>query len=256
MKKILIFSLIVMAGQLGLAQEPDILTANQETFKIYYRFNRTYYIVRNKKKVYNNLKFAKVVWPNIQVIDAKNHSFYLNEKLKRTKGGPLQMGFCGTVPNYTMTIQSLGDHYIVTKDETFFDQGNKIPPDTILTIAKNQVDSLYFVNQAHRFSFTENYGLSQPASPNPNLLLFKKGSKYGYYSINKEGKWQKSPLYDKITIEDGLLKCFKDGLVGYQGINDAPKYKSISKFDNYLARFELPNGQKGYLDADGKEYWD
>lgn len=34
------------------------------------------------------------------------------------------------------------------------------------------------------------------------------------------------------------------------------KYKSLSIFQYNFARFELPNGQKGWLSKEGKEYLD
>ncbi|MDI1317792.1 hypothetical protein [Flavobacterium sp.] len=50
----------------------------------------------------------------------------------------------------------------------------------------------------------------------------------------------------------------KNGLSTYYPLVKKIKYKTLGDFDyhNTFARFELPNGQKGWLSIDGKEYLD
>ena len=256
MKKTLFLILLSICSQLGFAQDSDKLISKQEKFQIYQQADLSYYIMRNHKKVYKNLKFVKIAWPVIQVIDNKNNSFYLNDRLIKTKAAPARMGFCGTVPHYSFAINTKGNEFIVTTDETFFDSQNQIPPKVVLSISKQQVDELYFVNLEKKFMFTENYGAGALATPNPRLVIFEKDGQFGYYTPDQSGNWVKSRLYDKIIVENSLLKLYKNGLVGYQGINDAPKYTTLTPFDNYLAQFEMPDGQKGYLDVYGVEYFE
>jgi hypothetical protein len=59
---------------------------------------------------------------------------------------------------------------------------------------------------------------------------------------------------EKINQDIYLIE--KNGFYTYFPINREIKYKSITKFEENFARFELPNGQKGWLDLDGKEYLD
>ena len=53
-------------------------------------------------------------------------------------------------------------------------------------------------------------------------------------------------------------KIKKNGLVTYYPLMKEIKYKELGAWDfsNNFARFELPNGQKGWLSIDGKEYLD
>lgn len=73
--------------------------------------------------------------------------------------------------------------------------------------------------------------------------------------------------YDKGTILNHLdfveahssyLKFVKNGLIGYYPYNKTAKYKEIEEyrgFENFI-RFTLPDGRKGWLDTNGKEYLD
>ena len=55
---------------------------------------------------------------------------------------------------------------------------------------------------------------------------------------------------------------FKDSLWGYFPFNQEVRYKVLDDFYThgnpykYFTRFELPNGQKGWLDRNGNEYTD
>ncbi|RZL35020.1 MAG: hypothetical protein EOP00_30540 [Pedobacter sp.] len=53
-----------------------------------------------------------------------------------------------------------------------------------------------------------------------------------------------------------MFKVERDGLVTYFPISKSVKYKSIETFEGNFARFELPNGKRGWLDIDGNEYLD
>jgi hypothetical protein len=81
-------------------------------------------------------------------------------------------------------------------------------------------------------------------SENPNL------------EIEKENVALPKDL-DSVT-KNGFYRIEKIGLVTYYPIMKQIKYKTLSEFDYYwnFARFELPNGQKGWLTIDGKEYFD
>jgi hypothetical protein len=54
----------------------------------------------------------------------------------------------------------------------------------------------------------------------------------------------------------GVYLIEKEGLFTYYPIMKEIKYKKLEDFKGNYARFELPNGQKGWLDFQGKEYLD
>lgn len=59
-----------------------------------------------------------------------------------------------------------------------------------------------------------------------------------------------------IAVTQGVYKIQKDELTTYYPITKEIKYKKIEDFQENFARFELPNGKKGWLSKDGKEYLD
>jgi hypothetical protein len=112
-----------------------------------------------------------------------------------------------------------------------------------------------------QIQFDENYNNPQP------MLYYQKGKKYGFlgtivvkrteksvkYSLKKV---KETKRYDALIFEEkSRIRLNYRGLWGYHTITKI-KYKSIDKFDESLARFELPNGKKGYVDLSGSEYYD
>ncbi|MBE8724517.1 hypothetical protein [Flavobacterium hungaricum] len=62
---------------------------------------------------------------------------------------------------------------------------------------------------------------------------------------------------DNITVLDQQnYRIEKNGLFTYYPMMKEIKYKKLDNFKGNYARFELPNGQKGWLSLDGKEYLD
>jgi hypothetical protein len=53
-----------------------------------------------------------------------------------------------------------------------------------------------------------------------------------------------------------FFKLKKNNLYLYYPLQKQFRYKILNNFQGYFARFELPNGQKGWLSLDGKEYLD
>ena len=53
-----------------------------------------------------------------------------------------------------------------------------------------------------------------------------------------------------------FYKMKKNNLVKLFPLNKEFRYKKIEDFQGNFARFELPNGQKGWLSKEGKEYLD
>ena len=188
--------------------------------------------------------------PLLQVLDKNNETFFFDIKLEKTESVDLFFGFCGTVPHYELRVIEEEDNLIVMENETFYDNGNQEPAISIATISKNIADRIHFINGKNAFNFTSNYGLDAVIRTDPRQIVFIKNNKYGIFGVNE------TAIYDQITFSGGLLKIELNGLYGYYSINEEPKYKELGGFNYYLARFELPNGRKGYIDSNGNEYFD
>lgn len=58
------------------------------------------------------------------------------------------------------------------------------------------------------------------------------------------------------AISNEIYLIERGGLFGYYPLNREVIYKILEKFQGNFARFELPNGQKGWISNKGKEYLD
>ena len=100
------------------------------------------------------------------------------------------------------------------------------------------------------------------------LYSFLKNKKYNLNSfdyflvenLNEEQQKANDKLpknLDSLTkINNDVYYITKNNLCTYFPIKKEIKYKSIEKFQGNFARFEFPNGKKGWLSKDGKEYLD
>ena len=89
-----------------------------------------------------------------------------------------------------------------------------------------------------------------------NFVVVKISGKYGIWNYN-EKKMILPNIYDKINAYQTYLILKRDGLYTiYPQIGEIPKYKYISPFEYFLARFETVDNKKGFIDRYGKEYFD
>ena len=62
---------------------------------------------------------------------------------------------------------------------------------------------------------------------------------------------------DAVSVITNEIYLIERGeLFGYYPLNKEVKYKILESFQGNFARFELPNGQKGWISKQGKEYLD
>lgn len=87
-------------------------------------------------------------------------------------------------------------------------------------------------------------------------MILKEDKKYGVWSLLEE-KYILSLEFDKIQNFTSYLSLEKNGLsTFYPNIGTEPKYQKLEPYIEYFARFETPNGKKGWVDRKGKEYFD
>jgi len=91
----------------------------------------------------------------------------------------------------------------------------------------------------------------------PSYIIAKASTKFGVWDI-EEKKGVISFDYKKIEAKKGThLLLEKNGLTTYYPyIGLIPKYKYLSDYKEYYARFEYPNGKKGWVSRKGVEYFD
>lgn len=131
-----------------------------------------------------------------------------------------------------------------------------------------KIDSLEFVNNDYfnSITLTTESGYSKKFP----ILIYSilKNKKYNlntfdYFlvkNLNSEQKKINDELpknLDSLTkINNDVYLIIKNDLYTYYPIVKEIKYKTTEKFQGNFARFELPNGKKGWLSNNGKEYLD
>jgi len=250
-KKSIVLALIMLQLS-AFSQTGETLVYSLEKMKVFKNEKTQTYTIKNKvgKTKYKDLKLVVRSQDFLQVIDKNNEAFFINNDLKKANTAENFYGLCGTVPHYELRVKETTQNFEIMEDETFYDYDNQEPAKVTTSIPKKIADSVFFINGTSSYNFTSNYNYFGVISTDPRRVMFIKDGKYGIWGVNE------TAIYDKITVEAGLLKLELNGLVGFYTIHKEPKYKTLGSFDNYLARFELPNGKKGYIDTKGNEYFD
>ncbi len=247
--KIACFFLLLPSGVL-FASPCDSVVYESDSIQLFFCEQNSEYKLVNKKthQTTKNLKFARRLGQEFQILDSEDQLFYIDEKGNRSEKSNFRMFVCGTVPHYSLTIVSTDSTYEIYEDETFYDYNNEEPKVLQNVIAKNYADSVSFINGGHVFNFTSNFGYMFFSRLDPRTVILIKEGRY-FTLENPEVK------YDKIEYGPGFqfLLTQKDGRYGILDLV-APKYAEISAFECYLAKVRLPNGKVKYIDTEGREY--
>lgn len=245
-KIILTISLAVSSFSFTYAK--DSLVYDLGEFKVF-KNDSSYFVKSNSgQTLYKNLKYFGSAIQFWQVLDENNQIFYLNHEMKKADTKDDFLGLCGTVPHYTLKVNSTPKEFIIMQDETFYDYGNQIPAEEKFRISKNDADEIYFINGKKEFNYDGNYGF-EGVGAQPDLVVYEKNGKFGI--------WQDESkiLYDEITFENSNLKVKKDGKRGFYGFTKI-KYADIQPFIFNLARIKTKDGKTGYVDTNGNEHFD
>lgn len=211
-------------------------------------------------------------YPALQIIE-NNELREINligENFKSKKDLSFMMSFSHFFPNNSV------DFKIVKKNDYFY-----LETIEIMSI----VPSVSSFENSFKLQNSNNFETVEFLDENTSVTLY---SEMGDYSIKypiliytklKNGKFNLNTIEYLVTenpskqIEDynnslpknldsisktikGIYLLEKDGLFTYYPIVKEIKYKNLGKFQGNFARFELPNGQRGWLDLEGKEYLD
>lgn len=231
------------------AQSKDSVLYDYQNIRLTKNLENNRYKLTNKKskEKFENLKFVRRIAHYFQVLDENNKMFYIGEDWKKEQEVHDFFGLCGSVPTYTLTVNSKGTYFEVLEDETFYDQNNEIPAEVISKINKNDADVIVFVNGKNNFTVTGNFS-EGIVTTHPRMLILIKDGKY-FTQENPNLK------FDAIDFSNygHSLKTKKNNLYGLLGIIE-PKYKRIEKFKYYLAIAETQDEKIVYIDTEGNEY--
>lgn len=91
---------------------------------------------------------------------------------------------------------------------------------------------------------------------NDYFVVVEKRGKYGVWDFQRKKKILPF-IYDKVDPNATYIYLEKKGLATfYPNIGAKPKYKKLEHYIEYFARFETIDGKKGWVDRNGKEYYD
>lgn len=243
---IFVWSLLLHQGK---AQSTDSTTYLTEKLWVTQNLQTKAFTVihRPTQKRYEHLKFVKVLYPQLQILDANNTMYYLETDGTLKEQVTTRLEVCGTVPHFIVWVTRTASSLEVWEDETFYDYDNQIPAKKTATIPLSEADTIVFINGKSRIDFTENFGIGINTTDPRMLILVKDGQFFVPDHPNQ--------TFDSIDFSncEHSLKTEKDNRYGLLGII-GPIYKRIAPFEHYLAKAEKEDGTIVYIDLEGNEY--
>jgi len=164
-----------------------------------------------------------------------------------------------TQENDQFYIQS-DEMYDILKNWQSFENKYKI-------INSEKYESIQFLNELTFITLNSemnNYSIKYPiliytklknGKYNLNTIDFLIDTKISNQSIELNNLLPKN-LDSIVSINKDIYKIGRENLFTYYPLVKEIKYKKLENFIENFARFELPNGKKGWLSLDGKEYYD
>lgn len=225
------------------------LTVRLNNIKVYKNTKlNTFKITRNDSIFYDNLKLVELVEHSLQVLNKNNELFYLNDELiKVTYPKEVTRRYCGTVDSFSTKIIEKKNYYLIEKTTDPINSRKRTTKEIIDKIPKDNIKDIYFSTKSKSIRYDENVWRPE------TLIIETYDNKIGIRINNV------TEFYDDIEILNPYqIKVKKNNLWGYNIWNSKNikiKYKKINKFVYCLASFELENGEKGFVDTYGNEYF-
>lgn len=197
------------------------------------------------------------------MIDNRNYGVLLNNQTYWLVNGaianvlPIKKiePICGTVPDVVHSIIKEKDNfkYYYTSNYVVGDTDSEVK----ILCPSTALKEVTFLNQKTKiingdYSFSSN----SPLSKCYIVETLKKNKSIVRFNDGKIEYLLKPDTYT-FTFTDKEHMQFKvRGMYGLYPFHRKAKFTKLSSFEKGFARFELPNGKKGWLDLDGKEYLD
>ncbi|MFC4818465.1 hypothetical protein [Flavobacterium sp. GCM10023249] len=232
------------------------------------------------------VKSGKINLGSIQLIE-NNHLKLIDwtgKELKKAKNYTFTHLYEATSRNYYYELsftKSKKNHQLTIKNLPFFSSENEATvTDTIPLINTSDIQAMYINTKALDTLVTsKKYRPTSSASnstENSNPIPFydsivtylKKDGTYGMNYLNhflnldyKNEFFTNNELANYQNLQSiryipPFYQLKKNNLYMVYPLQNQFRYKTLGDFQGNFARFELPNGVKGWLDSSGKEYFD
>ncbi|WP_300674607.1 hypothetical protein [Soonwooa sp.] len=226
-----------------------------------------------KKSIYNIDKgillkddvksFYKYSENYLQIIDLQNQMHFIDINGKLSKEPAVKRWAMGNDTESLYTKYTIGKHIVnatTTESPTPSYLKKRDAIDRFRSVdyqLPKSFSKVVFVNNKKEL-IEEDYwyyvGFFTPLEP--YFIIAKSKGKFGLWNLREE----KNILpfqYNLIVPKSTHLYLYRRKLVTcYPYIGTVPKYKSLDPYIENLARFEYPNGKKGWVDRKGIEYYD
>lgn len=154
---------------------------------------------------------------------------------------------------YYNTVMIYGLYYIMERDEN-----------TRAEFERCNINAYFIPKEYKDFKLTNNEQdliLSGDYKQLPReWIIAKKRGKYGVLNIRNREEPVLPFIFDRITgivnNRTSHLLLERKGLKCYYPLRSDPRYTYLEPFKYHFARFQLPDGRKGWVDFDGTEYYE
>lgn len=215
-------------------------------------------ILRNNVKSYHY--FSNEI---LQIIDSSGKMLFINTMNKTIPSkiiierGRKPFSF---TPNDELGNNHITKYTIINKKEVLKESIHYLK-DSVKNSIKNILapyNSTYvnLINNKDKIEFERDWYNLRYGAVNPDYIIVKSNDKFGIWDLEEE-KYILSIEYNKIKSYESYLYIEKNGLsTFYPNISIEPKYEVLKKYIEYFARFETSDGRKGWVDRNGKEFFD
>lgn len=248
----------------------QIIPINYDSIRIVNEFILSF--KQNKTNVYNlkgeklkdNIKsyyyFSKEA---LQIIELSSKMVFINPAnetisskiIKKINKKPISFTSNDEVGNNRIT------KYIIVGKKKVLKESIHYLKDSVRNSIKNILapsNSTYvnLINNKDKIEFERGWYNLRYGAVNPDYIIVKSNDKFGIWDLEEE-KYILPVEYNIIKSYESYIYIQKDGLATfYPNIGKKPKYKKLEPYTGYFARFETPDGKKGWVDRKGKEYFD
>jgi len=138
-----------------------------------------------------------------------------------------------SIPDWKHTIQERKNTYVL---HTFLYDTIKIP--------KEHLKDIFFLKNKRR---------TLAAVHAPYFVTRHENGLFSMWNL-KEPQHVQLQNVTYIEYVGDRIRFLENNLYGFYGIHLKGRYKKLDQFQRFFAPFELPDGRKGWLDRNGKEY--
>ncbi|MGH1384807.1 hypothetical protein [Kordia sp.] len=205
---------------------------------------------KGKKNDVYNQTFQKLALPKLQAVYLDRSNLYNLQIIQNNelKSIPLsgdtseKYMLSNPTPPYMPTLTSELE-YRIEERENEFAILREFTFDTV-TIPKKGIKDIFFLKNKQQKITTEHA---------PFIITKHTNNQYSMVDVYHPTK-KLLETVDRIELIHNSIRFKENNKYGYYGIHKKARFQKLEAFQGFFAKFELPNGQKGWLDRNGKEY--